>query len=77
MNVQNAALKMLTHIKKYEAIKMFNATAVEHAKWLLHGVAYEYMVGDTAIYNLAWGQCILRNYGILTIDEIKQINKDS
>ena len=65
-------LVSLKHTSKAPA-----SLTIEHARWLLVGVRDGYATGTQAHRWLGWAQCIMCNFNAATLDELRQINKES
>lgn len=78
MNIKLAAEKSLERTPpKLKPMRAPNGEGLNHAKWLLTGILMGYIEGEKAHRWLGYAQAIMVNECVITLDDAKQINKES
>ncbi len=76
MNPQKAAEHVLCTLN-VRSVRDPDGSTVEHARWMLDGIAFGYVQHEIAHRWLGYAQAILVLNGEVTLDEMKTINKQS
>lgn len=76
MNTQQAAQKILDTLSVRPERDQHGQT-IEHARWMLEGIALGYVQHDKSHRWLGYAQAILVCSDTNTLDQMKQVNKES
>ena len=77
MNIIKAAEHTLEHIKTYDVLRDPYGLTLEHAAWMLHGIIGGYIQNEKAHRWLGYAQAMLVLIKIVTLAEIKYLNKEA
>lgn len=73
MNVQKAAINTLEFVK-VEPIRQASGTGPQHASWMLHGIAMDYIQNEKAHRWLGYAQAILVVERFASVGDMKKAN---
>ncbi len=76
MNTKNAANEILQAL---DTVAMWDqdGVTIEHALWMLEGIALGYIQHEKAHRWLGYAQAILVTTGTVTLEQMKRVNKES
>ncbi len=77
MNVATAATLTFNKIPDDGLDRDPNGKTLAHARWMLNGISVGYIQFEKAHRWLGYAQAIIVSHGAATLDELKDINKES
>ncbi len=78
MNTQKAARDIIAHhATKYTAKRDVDGVTIEHALWMLGGIAEGYVRGEKAHRWLGYAQALLVILDVTTLEIMKQRNRSA
>ncbi len=75
MDIKEAARASLVNLKNIPTIKDSRGKLIGHAKWLLIGIASEYIEGEKAHRWLGYAQALMVLHEKASLSDMKQSNK--